>query len=79
MDRDPRATELANLKDALANFEHQLDLFEARMGYPSKPSPAHEPVSNEAQIAFANDVVAAMKNRMSEHYRMAGLRREDFS
>jgi hypothetical protein len=79
MDRDPRAIELANLKDALANFENQLDLFEARMGYPSKPSPAHEPVSNEAQIAFANDVVAAMKNRMSEHYGIAGLRRDDFS
>jgi hypothetical protein len=25
MDRDPRANELANLKEALANFEHQLD------------------------------------------------------
>jgi hypothetical protein len=79
MDRDPRAIELANLKDALANFEHQLDLFEARMGCPPKPSPAHEPVSNDARIAFANDVVAAMKNRMSEHYGMTGLRREDFS
>jgi hypothetical protein len=29
MDRDPRANELANLKEALANFEHQLDAFEA--------------------------------------------------
>ena len=79
MDRDRRATELANLKDALANFERQLDLFEARMAYPSRPSPAHEPLSNGAQIAFANDVVAAMKNRMSEHYGKASLRREDFS
>jgi hypothetical protein len=33
MDRDPRANELANLKEALANFEHQLDAFEARAGY----------------------------------------------
>lgn len=75
MDRDPRAQELANLKDALANFEHQLDLFETRMGYPSKQT-AREPVSNEARIAFANDVVAAMKNRMSEHYGMADQRQE---
>jgi len=69
MDRDPRAKELANLKDAIANFEHQLDLFEARMGYKSKPSQAPEPVPRDVQIAFANDVVAAMKNRMSEHLR----------
>jgi hypothetical protein len=74
MDRDPRATELANLKDAIANFEHQLDLFDARMGYPSKPPPAHEPVTNDAQIAFANDVVAAMKNRRIEHFGMADQR-----
>jgi hypothetical protein len=42
------------------------------MGYPSKP--AHEPVSNDAQIAFANDVVAAMKNRRIEHFGMADQR-----
>jgi hypothetical protein len=35
MDRDPCANELANLKEALANFEHQLDAFEAQVGYPS--------------------------------------------
>ena len=29
MVRYPRAKELANLKEALANFEHQLDAFEA--------------------------------------------------
>lgn len=75
----PRVTELVNLKNALANFEHQLDLFDARMGYPSRPSPAHEPVSNGARIAIANDVVVAMKNRMSEHYGMASPQREDFS
>ena len=74
MDRDPRATELVNLKNALANFEHQLDLFEARMGFSPKPSQAHEPVSNDAQIAFANDVVAAMKNCRIEHFGMADRR-----
>ena len=74
MDRDPRATELANLKDALASFEHQLDLFDARTGFSTKPLPAHEPVSNDVQIAFANDVVAAMKNRRIEHFGMADRR-----
>lgn len=74
MDRDPRATELANLKNALASFEHQLDLFDARTGFSTKPSQAYEPVSNDAQIAFANDVVAAMKNRRIEHFGMADQR-----
>jgi hypothetical protein len=35
MHRDPRAKGLSNLKEALANFEHQLAAFEARVGYPS--------------------------------------------
>ena len=74
MDRDPRVTELANLKNALTSFEHQLDLFDARVGFSSKPPPAHEPVSNDAQIAFANNVVAAMKNRRIEHFGMADRR-----
>jgi hypothetical protein len=48
MDRDPRANELSNLKEALANFEHQLDAFEARVGYPIDGPPSsfagHRPI-----------------------------------
>ena len=95
MDRDPRVKELDNLKEALANFEHQLDLFEARVGYqpetqvgyqpkesqapdlaPADPqiASAIDPQARDPQIAFASNVVAAMKNRMSEDHATAGLR-----
>src|SRR5436190_11025599 len=37
----PRAKELANLKEALANFEHQLDALEARVGYQSRAPQVH--------------------------------------
>jgi hypothetical protein len=79
MHRDPRAKELANLKEALTDFEHQLDLFEARIGCQPKASPAHDLASPPPQIAFANDVVAAMKNRMTENCAMAGMRRSYLS
>jgi hypothetical protein len=79
MHRDPRAKELANLKQALANFEHQLDLFEARIGCQPNASPVHGLPSPPPRIAFANDVVAAMKNRMTEDCAMAGMRRSHLS
>jgi hypothetical protein len=86
MVRDPRAKELANLKEALANFEHQLDAFEARVGYPSKASQVHCLASTDSrlasidpQIAFANEVVAAMKNRLAEDRAMVGMRRGELS
>jgi hypothetical protein len=79
MHRDPRAKELANPKEALTNFEHQLDLFEARIGCQPKASSAHDLASPPPQIAFANDVVAAMKNRMTEDCAMAGMRRSYLS
>ncbi len=86
MVRDPRAKELANLKEALANFEHQLDAFEARVGYPSKAPQVHclastdsHLASSDPQIAFANEVVAAMKNRLTEDRAMVGMRRGDLS
>jgi hypothetical protein len=81
MVRDPRAKELANLKEALANFEHQLDAFEARVGYRSKAPQVQclasiDPhlASTNPQIAFANEVVAAMKNRLTEGRAMASMR-----
>jgi hypothetical protein len=84
MDRDPRAKELANLKEALANFEHQLDAFEARVGYPSTIShvdclSSADPhlSSTDTHSAFANEVVAAMKNRLAEGRAMAGMRHGD--
>ena len=73
--RDPRAKELANLKQALANFEHQLDAFEARVGYRSKAPQVHCLASTDPQIVFAIEVVAAMKNRLAEGRAMAGMRR----
>jgi hypothetical protein len=79
MDRDPRTKELANLKEALTNFEHQLDLFEGRIGSQPMASPVHDLPSPPPQIAFANDVVAAMKNRMTEDCAMAGMRRSHLS
>jgi hypothetical protein len=86
MDRDPRAKELANLKEALANFEHQLDAFEARVGYPSTiprvhclSSPDPHLSSPDPQIAFANEVVAAMKNRLAEGRAMARMRQDELS
>jgi len=86
MVRDPRAKELANLKEALANFEHQLDAFEARVGYQPKPPQVHclaltdcHLASIDPQIAFANEVVAAMKNRLSEDRAMAGMWRGELS
>ena len=36
MDEIPARKKPANLKEALANFEHQFDAFEARAGHPSK-------------------------------------------
>jgi hypothetical protein len=87
MHRDPRAKELSNLKEALANFDHQLDAFEARVGYPSAAPQVHcrastEPphlTSTAPQIAFANEVVAAMKNRMTESRALAGMRQGGLS
>ncbi|UPK00394.1 hypothetical protein [Bradyrhizobium sp. 170] len=86
MARDPRAKELADLKQALANFEHQLDAFEARVGYQSKAPQVHGLTSTDShlpstdpQIAFANEVVAAMKNRMTEGRAMFGMWRSELS
>ena len=86
MDRDPRAKELANLKEALANFEHQLDAFEAKVGLPSTVLQVHcrastDPhlTSTDPQIAFANEVVAAMKNRLSEGRALTGMRQGELS
>jgi hypothetical protein len=86
MDRDPRVKELANLKSALASFEHQLDAFEARAGYPSQAPQTQCLASTEShlasidpQIAFANEVVAAMKNRLTEDRAMIGMRRGELS
>lgn len=82
------ANELANLKEALANFEHQLDAFEARVGYQPKESqppclvsadPQIGLASIDPQIAFANEVVAAMKNRLTEDRAMDGMRRGKLS
>jgi hypothetical protein len=86
MDRDPRANKLANLKEALANFEHQLDAFEAQVGYPSTAPQVQCPASadphltsTDPQIAFANEVVAAMKNRMTEGRALAAMRQRELS
>jgi hypothetical protein len=86
MHRDPRAKELANLKAALANFEHQLDAFEARVGYQPKAPQVHCLASTDShlasidpQIAFANEVVAAMKNRLTEDRATIGMRRGELS
>jgi len=74
MDRDSSPKNLAHLKEALTNFEHQLDLFEARTGHQPEETQAPHLESGDPQIAFANDVVAAMKNRMSEDCAAAGMR-----
>jgi len=83
MVRDPRAKELANLKEAVANVEHQLDAFEARAGHqPTSQPPCLAPTDGltptNPQIAFANEVVAAMKNRLTED-RAMGMRRGELS
>jgi hypothetical protein len=77
---------MANLKQALANFEHQLDAFEARVGYQSKAPQVHclaptdpDLTSTDPQIAFANEVVAAMKHRLTGGRAMAGMRQCKFS
>ena len=79
MVRYPRAKEQANLKEALANFEHRLDAFEARVGYLSKASPPPCLGPTDPQIAFANEVVAAMKNRLTEDRAVVGLRQGELS
>jgi hypothetical protein len=79
MGRDPRAKELANLKPALANFEHPLDAFKAQIGYRSKAPQADRAASADPQFAFANQVVAAMKNRLTEDRAMASMRRDELS
>jgi hypothetical protein len=86
MVRDPRAKELANLKAALANFAHQLDAFEARVGHQPKAPQVHCLASTDPhlssidpQIAFANEVVAAMKNRLAEGRAMARMRQDQLS
>jgi hypothetical protein len=53
MDRDHRTKELTNLKNALAHFEHQLDLFEARAGFQPTESQAPDLVPADQQIACA--------------------------
>jgi hypothetical protein len=79
MGRDSRAKELANLKPAVANLEHPLDAFEAQVGYRSKATRADRPASTDPQFAFANQVVAAMKNRITEDHAMVSMRRGDLS
>jgi hypothetical protein len=79
MERDSREKELVNLKQALANFEQRLDAFESRMGHPSKTPEAHGLASTDPQIAFANEVVAAMENRLAEDRAMVGMRRGELS
>ena len=80
---DPRAKELANLKEALANFKHQPDAFEAQAGYQPKASqpsclaPPDCPAATDPHT-FANEVVAAMKNRLTED-RVVGMRRGELS
>jgi hypothetical protein len=71
--------EVANLKEALANVEHQLDAFEARVGYQPEASQPPCLASTDPQIAFANDVVAALENRLTEDRAMVGMRRGELS
>ena len=66
MVRDPRAKELANLKEALANFEYQLDAFAAPAEYRSKASPPPCLAPADPQIAFANEVVPACSHRAAQ-------------
>ena len=61
------------LKQALANFEHQFDAFEARAGYQPKTSQPPCPASTDPQIAFANEV-AAMKTRLTEDRAAVSMR-----
>jgi hypothetical protein len=80
MHRDPRAKELASLKQALANFEHQLDACQSKAPQvrclaPTDPRLA----STDPQIVFANEVVAAMKNRLTDGRAMAGMRQGELS
>ena len=84
MDRDLGAKKMAGLKEALASVEHQLDACEARAAYQPKapqvncwPDP-HQPPT-DPQIAFANKIVAAMKNRLTEDCVMVGIRPGEFS
>ena len=79
MGRDPRAKELASLKQDLANFEHPPDAFEVQVGYRSKAPQADRPASTDSLFAFANQVVAAMKNRLTEGRAMAGMRQGELS
>ena len=61
------------LKQALANFEHQLDAFEARTGYQPRASQPPCLASTILKIAFANEV-AAMKNRLTEDRAVVSMR-----
>jgi hypothetical protein len=79
MVQDPRAKELVNLKEALASFGHQLDAFEARVGHQPKASQPPCLAPTDPQIAFANEVVAAMKNRLAEDRAMVGMRQGELS
>jgi hypothetical protein len=61
----------------------QLDASEARGGHqPTLQPPCLGPADcltpTDPQIAFANEVVAAMKNRLTED-RAVGMRRSEFS
>lgn len=68
------AKELVSLKQVLARFEHPLDAFAAKIGYqpkePQLPIWYRPTLTQRSQIAFANDVVAAMKNRITNDLAM---------
>ncbi|WP_065756270.1 hypothetical protein [Bradyrhizobium paxllaeri] len=65
---------MANLKQARAKFGHELDAYKARIGCKSKASQPHRLTSTDSHIAFANEVVAAIKNRMTETHCMVSIR-----
>ena len=74
---------MAGLKEALASVEHQMH---AKPGPHTSRRPLkliawpdpHQPPT-DAQIAFANKIVAAMKNRLTEDRIMVGMPPGKFS
>ena len=84
MDRDLGAKEMAGLKEALASVEHQLDACEARAAYQPKAPQVNclarsSSAADRCSIAFANKIVAAMKNRLTEDRIMVGMPPGTFS
>ena len=72
--------------DRFANFAHRRDAFEVRVGYPSKALQVHCLASTDSrlaqidpQMAFANEVVAAMKNRLADGHAKASMRQGELS